>query len=264
MAHSPDPVHDGQIIGTIAQLDLHGVADAMRSLSVDLGGHDLAGALQRLVDTSAERVPGARWASASLLRSGRFTTGAASDAVATRADALQYEIGSGPCVDAVLDDSVYVTGDVASDRRWEAWGQRVAAECGVRSVLAQRLHLLDDSGLIAALNIYSDEPAAFDEHAVGMGLVLATHAALVLSETLATDRAANLSRALASNREIGLAMGILMQQHRVTSEQAFDLLRLASQDTNRKLADVAADVADTGILSIRRREGSALDAALDG
>ena len=59
MAHSPDPVHDGQIIGTIAQLDLHGVADAMRSLSVDLGGHDLAGALQRLVDTSAERVPGA-------------------------------------------------------------------------------------------------------------------------------------------------------------------------------------------------------------
>ena len=96
MAHATDPVQDGQIIGTIAQLDLHGVADAMRSLSVDLGGHDLAGALQRLVDTSAERVPGARWASATLLRGGRFTTGAASDAVAARADALQYEIGSGP------------------------------------------------------------------------------------------------------------------------------------------------------------------------
>ena len=257
-------MQEGQVIGTIAQLDLHGVADAMRSLSVDLGDHDLAGALQRLVDTSAERVPGARWASASLLRSGRFTTGAASDPVATRADALQYEIGSGPCVDAVLDDSVYVTGDVTSDRsvgdvgsagrRRGRHSQRVgptAAPAGRLRADRRPEHLLRRA-------------SAFDEHAVGMGLVLATHAALVLSETLAADRAANLSRALASNREIGLAMGILMQQHRVTSEQAFDLLRLASQDTNRKLADVAADVADTGILSIRRREGSALDAALDG
>ena len=178
-----------------------------------------------------------------------------SDEAAARADALQYEIGSGPCVDAVLEDSLYVTGDVRSDPRWDTWGRRAASELGVQSVLSQRLQMLEGSGTIAGLNIYSDEPDAFDESAVGMGLVLATHAALVLSQAMARDRADNLLRALRSNREIGVAIGILMHQQRLTREQAFDVLRVASQHSNRRLADVAADVADTGTLELRRRPG---------
>jgi AmiR/NasT family two-component response regulator len=55
-------------------------------------------------------------------------------------------------------------------------------------------------------------------------------------------------RALESNREIGVAMGILMQRHQLTREQAFDVLRGVSQDSNRKLSVVATEVADTGIL----------------
>ena len=90
-------------------------------------------------------------------------------------------------------------------------------------------------------------------HAVGVGLILATHGALVLSEMLATNRARNLSKALQSNREIGVAMGILMHQHRLTRDEAFDVLRVASQNSNRKLADVAMDVADTGTLTIPDR-----------
>ena len=53
--------------------------------------------------------------------------------------------------------NVYVTEDVAHDERWALWGQRVSAEIGLRSVLAYRLNLLDDSGAIAALNVYSAE-----------------------------------------------------------------------------------------------------------
>ena len=184
---------DGQVVGTVPQVDLHDVAEAMRSLSIDVAPDEPDSPLQRLVSVAVERVPGTRWASVSHLRGGRFTTPASTDEAATRADELQYEVGSGPCVDAALDDSVYVTGDAAADSRWPAWGQRVAAEVGVRSVFAQRLHLLDGSELIASLNIYSDQPAAFDDHAVGMGLVLATHAASILSETIARDRATNLS-----------------------------------------------------------------------
>ncbi|MCW2658134.1 MAG: hypothetical protein JWR06_2327, partial [Jatrophihabitans sp.] len=55
---------------------------------------------------------------------------------------------------------------------------------------------------------------------------------------------------LASNRDIGVAIGVLMGLHRVTREQAFDLLRVASQGKHRKLADVARDVADTGSLDL--------------
>ena len=256
MTHANDEARDGAVVGAVPQSDLRDVADTMQSLAVDLPDDDPKEALQRLVSVVVERVPGTRWASVSHLRSGRFTTPAATDEAAMRADNLQYEIGSGPCVDAALDDSVYVTGDVMSGDRWATWARRVTDEVGVKSVFAQRLHLLDDSDVIASLNIYSDRPAAFDERSVGLGLVLATHAALVLSKTIARDRAANLRRALDSNREIGVAMGVLMNQHGVTREQAFDLLRVASQDSNRKLVDVATDVADTGVLTIRRRAGT--------
>lgn len=228
------------------------LAEAMRALSDRAGAADGPSALDELVLMTVERLPAARWASLTVLRGGRFRTEASTHEGAARADQLQYELGSGPCVDAVLDDSVYVTGDVGADERWGTWGRRVHTELGVTSVLAHRLGLLDGSDAIAALNVYADERDAFDDASVAMGLVLATHASLLVTSTLARDRAANLLRGLESNREIGVAMGILMQQHRLTRDQAFDVLRVASQDSNRKLVDIAAEVADTGTLAIRR------------
>lgn len=251
--HRPD--------GSEATPDLVGLAEAMQSLAARTTTTDGPPALDELVRLAIERVPAARWASLTILRGDRFTTSASTGPAAVRADQLQYEIGSGPCVDAVLDDAMYLTGDVTADERWPVWGQRVSAEVGVRSVLARRLSLLDDSGAIAALNMYSDLPDAFDQAAVAMGLVLSTHGSLLVSSLLARDRATNLLKALESNREIGVAMGILMQRHRLTREQAFDVLRVASQDSNRKLADVAADVADTGILVIDRWPATSVDPA---
>jgi len=232
--------------------DLVRLAEAMRSLAERADVDGGRGALEDLVRITVERVPRASWASITILRGGRFTTEASTDPQALQADEMQYAIGSGPCVDAVLDDSVYLTGDVRSDERWSEWGQRVNAELGVNSVLAQRLGLLEESGAIAALNIYSVVADAFDEDAVAMGLVLSTHASLLVTSMLARNRATNLLRALESNREIGVAMGILMQRHTLTRDQAFDVLRVASQDSNRKLVDVAAEVGDTGILVLKR------------
>ena len=45
-----------------------------------------------------------------------------------------------------------------------------------------------------------------------------------------------------TNRRIGMAMGILMNQLHIDDQQAFDALRRTSQNTNRKLRDVAEDV----------------------
>ena len=191
--------------------------------------------------------------SLTFLSNGKFTTQASTDHAAVRADILQYRIGAGPAVDAVLDGGVYVTGDVAHDPRWGQWGQRVQAAVRVRSVMTQRLHLHDDSGVIAALNIYSDRPDVFTDHAVGVGLVLATHGALIVTAMQAEDKSSNLRLALESNREIGVAVGVLMTAHHVTQVQAFDLLRAVSQHTNRKLAVIAQQVADTGTLTMPAR-----------
>jgi AmiR/NasT family two-component response regulator len=53
---------------------------------------------------------------------------------------------------------------------------------------------------------------------------------------------------LKSSRRIGMAMGILMAQFRIRQEEAFDMLRDASQTQNRKLRDLAEDVILIGTL----------------
>jgi DNA-binding response OmpR family regulator len=67
----------------------------------------------------------------------------------------------------------------------------------------------------------------------------------------AETRAGQIRGALDSNRVIGTATGVLMTQHRLTAAQAFALLVAGSQHTNRKLRDLAAEVASTGNLTFR-------------
>ena len=68
----------------------------------------------------------------------------------------------------------------------------------------------------------------------------------------ADTEAANLRRALEHSRDIGAAVGVLMALRKVTRDEAFDFLRRASQDQNRKLHEVALDVVSTGELPCRR------------
>jgi len=202
-----------------------------------------------LVEVAVRHVPGASWASMTTLRRQTFTTVAATDDRARRADNLQYELRSGPCVDAILDDTLYAPRDLREDDRWPEYGRRVAADLGVLSMLSYRL-TLDVDDVVAGLNIYGLETNAFGEPSREMGLLLATHASLAVSSALNRARADNLEQALESNRDIGVAMGVLMTAHRLTRQQAFDVLRVASQHTNRKLRDIALDVAETGTLDL--------------
>ena len=55
-----------------------------------------------------------------------------------------------------------------------------------------------------------------------------------------------LQQALASRDVIGQAKGILMERYRITADEAFEKLRLASQHANRKLNSLAEELAATG------------------
>ncbi len=69
------------------------------------------------------------------------------------------------------------------------------------------------------------------------------------------EQVRSLQEALQSNRRIGVAVGIVMSELRITESAAFEALRRLSMDRNRKLRDVAEDVIDTGALpdDLRRR-----------
>ena len=78
--------------------------------------------------------------------------------------------------------------------------------------------------------------------------MLASFASVTLAAVARGEVASTLRRGLESNREIGVAMGIIMARHQVTQDQAFALLRLVSQESNRKVVDIAAQIATTGEL----------------
>jgi hypothetical protein len=113
-------------------------------------------------------------------------------------------------------------------------------------MLSFRLFLTEQNR--AALNLYATQPGAFTEQSTATGSMFAAYASMALLVAARNDTANHLTRALKANREIGVAMGILMANGRLTSPQAFDQLRTASQNLNRKLHDIAADITLTGAL----------------
>ncbi|MFC7598098.1 GAF and ANTAR domain-containing protein [Terrabacter sp. GCM10028922] len=229
------------------QFHLGVIADAFTEIGERVKAATMGSAFQAIVDVALHHVPGTAAASMTTVNDVTFRTVAASSEIARQADQIQYELGTGPCVDAILDRTIYRPRDLTTDPRWPEYGRRVAA-LGLRSMLSYRMDI--GPALIGGLNIYSDQVDAFDDGAATIGLFLATHGAIAASAVAERTKAEQLEHALASNRKIGMAVGILMARHKVTETQAFDLLRIASQNTHRKLRDVAGDVVDHGTLDV--------------
>jgi ANTAR domain/GAF domain len=233
-----------------ADQSLQGLAVMYAEIGQGLIAHETqAGAFAAIAEAAVDRVPGAEWASITQGRNGSFRTLAATDPRAEALDKIQYDLDAGPCVDAVLEKAMFATGDLADDTRWPGFARRATETSPVRSVLAFRL-FLEDADAIAGLNLYATKPDAFGETSALIGTLLATHGALAVAAAGAKEIAAGLRVALDSNRDIGVAMGIVMVTYKVTRNQAFDLLRVASQHANRKLRDVATQVVDTGTLDL--------------
>jgi hypothetical protein len=201
-----------------------------------------------LSQAAVQRVPGAQLAGITIGRGGVFKTVGATSDVANRIDAIQYDLGSGPCVDAIVHNTVFRADDLRADQRWPEFGQLAFAAEGIVSMLSLRIYVEGDESVVAGLNMYSTETAAFGESASVIAVLLATHGAIAVVAAAAREKAANLKIALRTSREIGVAMGIIMTRQKVDREQAFDLLRIASQHGHRKLAAVATEVAETGQL----------------
>jgi GAF domain-containing protein len=209
----------------------------------------LEGTLSLISQRGVMLLPGAQDAAISRGRSGRFETVGSTSDLPPKVDQIQYDLGSGPCVDAAVQSAIYRADDLTTDPRWPEFGRRAAAEHGIHSMLSVRLFLEDDD-LVAALNHYSTLPGAFDSSDETLAIMLATHASTAIATAGLREQVHHLERALQSNRGIGVAMGVLMNQYKITQTQAFDLLRMASQHTHRKLVDVAADVTETGVLEL--------------
>jgi GAF domain-containing protein len=142
-------------------------------------------------------------------------------------------------------DRVHVA-DLDSDHRWPVWRRRVIAETPIRSGLGFSLRM--DGVLLGAITMYAPRPRCFSQDCVELAAVYADLASVALARVSERLAAENLRAALKTNREIAMAIGIIMNAHRLTKDQAFDLLRVASQHRHRKVHDLAAQVVLTGEL----------------
>jgi hypothetical protein len=202
--------------------------------------------LAQLVESAVTTIEGCDFASIFLLEGRSITRAVQTDPIVDEIDSLQCQTGEGPCLDAIARQLIFYADDLELDPRWPIFGPS-SATVGVRSVLALPL---SDNGAQGALNLYGRYPAAFGVVDRAKAVILASLAnpALAAARSLEdNDRLSdNLHTALSSRELIGQAEGILMERERITGDQAFDILRRASQHLNIKLREVAQKLVDTG------------------
>ena len=203
------------------------------------------GTLQKIVELAELAVDGCEAAGILLSDSGTLTTAAASSPLAIEIDQMQIDANEGPCLAAATQATTVYAHDLIDDPRWPTFAAAATA-AGIRTVLAYPLSVDRPS----ALNLYARFPTAFGATDRAQGLLFATLARLALDS--ARERAAdankahNLAEALRTRELIGQAQGILIERDRITANQAFEVLRRASQNMNIKLREVAETLVETG------------------
>jgi GAF domain-containing protein len=216
------------------------LSELARTLDAEQGLDDT---LKQIVQAAVGTVPGAQHASISKVQRHReVRTLAATGELPRAVDHAQYDCGEGPCLDSLYDEATVRLSDLLTERRWPHFIGR-ARELGVGSMLAVQLFVRADG--LGALNLFSEEPNAFDDSSEHVALLFAAHAAVAMSSEQSKQ---DLRLAVTTREVIGQAQGILMERFRITDDLAFRLLVRASQDTNRKLRDIAEELTATGEL----------------
>jgi GAF domain-containing protein len=233
------------------------------SLPAGSGLSELAGLLlstqtfedlvQGVAELSVRTVGPAATCGITLAQDGRVITVGASDSLATQLDEQQYEHHTGPCLEALKIGEVVEAVDLAVETRWGVY-PAVAISYGIQSVLSTPLIVNDQS--VGVLNLYARTALAFSDVDRQLALLLAGQATIAITAALRHYDEITLSdhlrTALSSRSIIDQAIGILMGQQRCGPEEAFALLRAASQQRNIKLREVAANLVTT----IQRRPHS--------
>jgi len=235
----PDRDEFSETLGAIARLLI-----AAESLDRTLG---------RIADLACQALDGCDMAGVTLLRDGKPATIGHTDDTILPIDRVQYEADAGPCLDTFRERRAFRVDSTRDETRWPAFS-RVAVEGGVLSTMSLPL-VAHDQGL-GALNLYSRTAGAFSDDDEQLGLVLAEQASVAVANAEVYWRTKELTdeleQALQSRDVIGQAKGILMAREGFNADQAFDVLRRASQRSNRKLREVAEEI----VQSTERRRAS--------
>lgn len=200
-----------------------------------------------LLDAVVGRAANRAGASAAItVRLGRTSAVAAwSDERAAACDRVEQQAGTGPCLDATREQRRITVPDVEADPRWQAW-RAATLEAGFRSTAALPASRSNGHEVELAINLYRDAPGEWDGDVLDDVGLFAEDAARAVAVAASAQEARrtneDLRSAIAARTVIDQALGVVMAQNRCGPEEAFEILRRASQTRNQKMRDLATSI----------------------
>jgi GAF domain-containing protein len=249
--HAGEPSSDAPAVEELTAGQLAAVFARMSGLL--LSSEKVDTALKLVTALAVEMVPGTTGAGISLLdRHGERVTAAATDEVVERADAVQYQLGYGPCLTAWADRVVVRVDDLAQDDRWPAWS-RPAAELGLRSALSAPMVAGPEP--LGALKVYAVSPHSYGEREEHVLTMFASQAAMLISNVRTAQDAerasAQVAEALRGREIVKLAKGIVMARDRVDERAALLTLAQLAGHERTTLRHAAERLAQSTVRRLR-------------
>ncbi|MDQ1396116.1 MAG: hypothetical protein QOG64_1375 [Acidimicrobiaceae bacterium] len=170
---------------------------------------------------------------------------AASSEQARLLELFQLQNHEGPCLDCFTSKEAVVNHDLAKSTRWPRFA-REAVAAGFQSVQAVPLRLRER--VIGALNVFVDDRVVVDDSDLAVAQALADVATIAILQDQAHREAQTinlqLQTALHSRVTIEQAKGVLAERAQIPMEDAFARLRRYARNHNRRLSEVATEVAE--------------------
>jgi GAF domain-containing protein len=194
--------------------------------------------IAELAEHAAVEIPGAQYAGITLTRNAKhIDTPAATHKWPIVLDEIQQLHREGPCVTAAWEEKTIHVADLETDVRFPLYRRDALERTPIRSIMAFQMFIVGET--IGALNVYAEQPRAFEQASRDIGMIFAAHTSVAWN---AARRDEQFKRALASRDTIGQAKGMIMERYGVDAVQAFGLLRKLSQDSNVPLVQVAEEL----------------------
>lgn len=195
---------------------------------------DFGATLERFVARIVRTIPGCDAATITV------KTQTSVETVAGAADLGFAPLTPGPIVEAVTFTEPRRLEDANADQRWPAFSAQLI-NGGFHGCLA--LPLATHGTDIAVLTLFSRKAGEFDDLAYDVVLLLTLNAGVAFDNAAlyhdSSKLVGQLQSALRTRSLVGRAQGLLMRHFDYDSEQAFDTLKRASQNSNTKLRDLA-------------------------
>jgi GAF domain-containing protein len=199
--------------------------------------------LLNLILEAAVQATGFDAATVSAMSGDEIATLAATDERMQLIDLAQYDVMEGPCIDALTgDDPIYVE-DILAEDRWPLFCT-AAEDAGVRTSLSLNASADSPEESAASLNLYAARRHRLTDDQIEQAKLFAGQLAAALGNISMYRASARLAEQLADSMRtragIEQAKGMLIAERGITADEAFQVLRAESEETDVKLAAVAA------------------------